>query len=156
MDLSASLRSWLCLSLAVMLGCSETSCSVSGRVTLDGKPLSNGSISLRPLAHLASSRPVSAEIDHGKFSFSRSQDILPGSYVVSISAWRKTGRQLKVDEAEPLDEHEQYLPDDYNSTSKLSVEIPGTISGLLFELTMPEPESDAEVATSNDDEISED
>lgn len=125
--------------LTLLLGCSESSCLVRGHVTLDGKPLSNGSISLHPAAHLAGSRPVSAEIDEGKFTFVESQGITPGVYKVLIVAWRETGDMLNVDEGEPLAEYEQYLPIEYNSHSKLSADIRGRTTDLEFELKSSEP-----------------
>ncbi len=126
------------------VGCSSDNCAVSGRVTLDGEALSNGRIALRPSAQMAASRPQSAKIDNGEFSFARSLGIASGSYIVTITTYRKTGRKLKVDEAEALDEHEQYLPEEYNTRSQISVNIRGNTSGLRFDLKMPEPESPTE------------
>jgi hypothetical protein len=129
---------------AAATGCSGGNCTVSGRVTLDGQPLSNGRIALRPAAQMASARSVSVKINDGKFSFTQAHGIVPGSYTVMIRAWRKTGRKLKVDEAEELDEHEQYLPAEYNAQSQIATNIRGNTGGLRFELRMPESENSEE------------
>jgi hypothetical protein len=154
-----ALNTTSCLYLLMVLvtmgsGCSREGYAVSGRVILDGEALSNGLISLRPASRLAGARPVSADVEDGRFSFAASQGIKPGSYVVSIMAWRKTGRKLDVDDAEDLDEHEQYLPDKYNLTSKLSVDVHGNTSGLVFELEMPEAQADEDLAVSSDEPAS--
>ncbi|MGI9430092.1 MAG: hypothetical protein ACR2NM_15640 [Bythopirellula sp.] len=121
------------------VGCGGGGCTVSGEVTLDGQPLSNGRIALRPAAKMAGFRPVSAEIDSGSFQFESSQKIVPGSYVVIVKAWRPTGKKLPIEEgaSEPEDEYEQYLPLKYNTRSELAVELDGNKYDLTFELQMP-------------------
>lgn len=126
---------------AAAIGCSGSNCTVSGQVMVDGQPLSNGRIALRPAAQMAGARSISVKIDDGKFSFTQAHGIAPGSYTVMIWAWRKTGRTLRVDEAEEQDEHEQYLPAKYNAHSQIAASIRGNTSGLRFKLRMPEPEN---------------
>lgn len=77
----------------VMLGCSSNAKSpiplkqVSGTVTLDGEPLSQGTITFMPVAGTNSS---TGDIVDGKFTlstFSKDDGAPPGEYKVAVTAW---------------------------------------------------------------------
>ena len=56
--------------------------AVSGRVTLDGAPLAEGTISFRPTTDLPT--PAMVTIHQGSYSLPRAQGLVPGSYEVAI------------------------------------------------------------------------
>jgi hypothetical protein len=130
------------LSAAVM-GCGQGSCAVSGRVLLDGQPVADGRIALRPTLKTPGVRTVQAVIANGDFVFVQSQGIVPGNYSVVITARRKTGQLLPPEEGsgEVVDRYEQYLPAQYNTDTKLRCEIVGDTDDLLFELELPRARS---------------
>ena len=83
------------LSALIMTGCSSNGRnSVSGDVTLDGKPMENGSISFRP-APGNNSNTAGGTISKGKFYLSASHGLKPGKYTVTIQAVQLTGRKIK-------------------------------------------------------------
>ena len=93
--------------------CSSQQPKVSGTVTFDGQPVSEGAIIFRPTN--PDSRPEGGPIRTGKFSVR----IRPGSYKVEIVASRPipdsdTGMGLR---------HEGYIPSKYNSQTTLSAEV---------------------------------
>ncbi|MEM9353116.1 MAG: hypothetical protein AAGA92_08890, partial [Planctomycetota bacterium] len=60
---------------------------VTGTVTLDGDPLPEGRISLRPLATGPS---AGGKIVEGQFEIDRTKGPLPGAYTVSIQSYKDT------------------------------------------------------------------
>jgi hypothetical protein len=82
------------LLLLVSVGCSSGErMGVSGMVTLDGKPLAVGGISFHP--HLGSAgHSAGGQIKNGEFRFVASRGLKPGRYLVSIQAFRRTGRTV--------------------------------------------------------------
>ena len=106
----------------VVGGCSQgpVPVGVTGEVTLDGKPISEGRVRFEPLdAKQGQSRDVA--IHEGKFALPASEGQLSGlEFKVIINAFRKTGRKYpNADMAASYDEVIQYLPDQYNSASTL-------------------------------------
>jgi hypothetical protein len=58
---------------------------ISGTVTLDGQPLPTGTVRLDP-ASAESGTQVSAQIENGKYSLSKSDGPVPGTYKVQITS----------------------------------------------------------------------
>jgi hypothetical protein len=79
--------------------------AVSGKVTLDGVPLTQGSVVFEPTE--ANGGPlVGTTITDGEFSIARAKGVQPGKYLLMVSAVRPTGRKLQafgrnIDEAAP-------------------------------------------------------
>jgi hypothetical protein len=109
---------------------------VAGQVTLDGQPLADGEIVFRPTA--ATQGPsVAGSIENGAYDIPDERGPVAGSYAVTITAERKTGRKIKADILgnATTDQYEQYLPARYNDKTELSAEIAESRDDLDFELT---------------------
>jgi hypothetical protein len=124
----------------VVAGCGGGGCAVQGKVLLDGEPVSEGRIALRPKQPGPNARTVQAVVSEGQFQFIPAQGVVPGAYSVVITARRKTGQQLPPEEGsgEVLDRYEQYLPPKYNTRTELTADISGGTNDLLFELELPQ------------------
>jgi hypothetical protein len=80
--------------LLTAVGCNRNAqLPVSGAVTLDGSPLSGGSISFQP-ADPSASRGSGATIRDGRYAIPAAQGLVPGKYLVTIEASRLTGRMV--------------------------------------------------------------
>jgi hypothetical protein len=115
----------LCLWLAV--GCGSTDGldrqAMSGRVTVDGRPLANGAILFEPSTR-QSGTAVGATIRRGEFVISRNQGAVPGNYLVRVYA--SSGKQAPPAKGQtertprPMVE---WLPARYNAKSELKAEV---------------------------------
>ncbi|MEA1951327.1 MAG: hypothetical protein U9N87_08080 [Planctomycetota bacterium] len=124
------------LGLLLLAGCGPSSDrqALEGTVTLDGAPLAEGSITLRPLPGTRGP-PAGGKISEGKFSVSPEEGTFAGTFRVEITASRKTGRQVTDQFGNPVDEMAQYIPTKYNRQSELTVEIKAdTPNKLKFDL----------------------
>lgn len=105
--------------------------SVQGKVTVNGEPLEKGQISFVPFD--TSIGPSSgAEIVNGEYEISEEKGPAPGRYQVQIKAFRGTGKMVwdgMGEENNPdknmVEDMTQYIPKEYNATSKLEAEIAG-------------------------------
>jgi len=112
----------ICLSLA-MLGCGSDRHGLTGKVTLDGQPLEDGSISFRPVGDTAGPT-AGATISGGEFRVEPNAGTLPGEFRVEITASRKTGEQMYDDlRGGTVEVHRQFLPARYNSASELTATV---------------------------------
>ena len=84
-DMSALKLLGCCLRLFLFVGCSNHAASVSGNVTLDGKPLTKGDISFYASGAAAASGQIDAS---GNYTLSTGTEkgLQPGSYQVTIVA----------------------------------------------------------------------
>lgn len=113
--------------------------SVSGKVTWNGTPLEEGTISFMPRGESGVS--TAAQIKNGDYS----ARVSPGKMIVKIYA----ERPLTPDEATALQNNpmsgssmtpsgvevkKQYIPENYNDRSSLFVEIQGNQKNLDFQL----------------------
>ena len=143
-------RSWLPrLAVAVVAGLSAQGCSgsgddlpresVSGTVTLDGRPLSTGAIRFSPSRNDLSGHAVEGgdSIKNGRFSISREVGLIPGDYRVSIFSGNTTGQRPSAD-AGPgriAKAAKELIPAKYNSQSELMANVPkGGLTDLRFDL----------------------
>jgi|GEM_PF-791893 len=133
------------LSLAIALswfaaGCSEAGPArqpISGTITLDGKPLTVGTITFAPLDGTTA---ATAPIQDGTYRLSRSEGPAPGRYQVEISAVRPTGRRIAHPDlpSETIDEVRNIVPPNYNVQTELAVEVkPDGEQTLPFQLSTP-------------------
>jgi hypothetical protein len=98
---------------------------VSGRVTLDGTPVTSGTIQFIPDGH--GDRPTSAasaEIVAGNYSIARAGGPVPGPYKVIISGSQVPGVAAPAEppgSTSPL--APELIPAEYNAKTKLTVEV---------------------------------
>jgi hypothetical protein len=143
--MNAPRRTYTLLALAlglVPIGCSSSKDSlpreaVSGDVTLDGQPLPKAAIQFTPTGEMKATSAV-AEVDGGKFSISRAEGLVPGTYRVSISHAEVIEVKPKKGEgalSKTTRLGKELIPAMYNTQSKLTAEIrPGGAKDLKFEL----------------------
>jgi hypothetical protein len=66
---------------------------VRGKVTVDGAPLAKGTISLQP-AQGTVARSSGTTIRDGKYEIVAANGLPPGKYLVTVQAFKETGRML--------------------------------------------------------------
>jgi hypothetical protein len=126
---NASLMAGRALSLCLFLlaGCgAATQASVSGKVTLDGAPLDDATISFVPTSGGQRSAAWST-IQAGQYTIAEKDGLREGPYRVEIRALRSTGEKTNpIDPTLPAQSKEA-LPARYNSRSELAATIkPGS------------------------------
>lgn len=117
------------LAICFLMGCGPSeppTYEVSGTVTWNGAALSQGDITLEAVDGDAA--PGAGKIVNGEFEFR----VTAGKKVVRIFAERETG---KADPVMHGSWREQYLPDRYNSQSKLEEEVKPGKNRFAFALT---------------------
>jgi len=110
--------------------------AVSGKVTLDGKPLERGTISFQP----ASASPTSGMVSivGGSYSMPKAYGLVPGSYKVSISSSEGSGPSEKLGDVpgKTPPPPKELIPARYNSDTTLTAEVkPGKSNSFDFDLT---------------------
>jgi hypothetical protein len=128
----AQARTTVWLASLVLAGCGSAGDNlprqpVSGKVTLDGKPLERGTISFQPDSGLPTAAAVA--ITAGQYSMARAQGLVPGAYRVLISSTPQS--PVTIDPAtgmppppgQPTPPPKELLPAKYNASSTLSAEV---------------------------------
>jgi hypothetical protein len=111
--------------IAATLGCGQHErTSVTGKVTLDGQPLTAGQIVFEPTS---AGRLGIAQISDGVYTMPATQGPTTGKYVVRITSSRPTGRKTQAgrgnDTKTVVDQYEQFIPAKYNVQSELTTEV---------------------------------
>ena len=114
--------------LGILGGCGEEDDgigrkAVSGTVTLDGKPLTSGSVLLVPKG---TGPAVGGEIVEGAFSLSEAEGPVPGPYRVEILSIQPTGQMVPDPEGGKdgtMEERKNVIPDRYGKRSQLKAEV---------------------------------
>ncbi len=121
--------------LLVAVGCSGSTelkfskAQVQGTVSYRGKPLESGKIRFIPDGKVVNGqvagKAVFADIKDGKYNLTTEQGATVGKNRVEIKSYRGTGRMVVTSAGEGKKEEEvaQFIPEDYNTNSTLSVEI---------------------------------
>jgi hypothetical protein len=134
------------LAVSLALGCLSSGCGsggpalhgVSGKVSLDGKPITQGSITFVPSAGTKGPSGGSS-IENGKYQVPRDKGLVSGTYRVEIRSQRSTGKKTPAQSPSPpgtmMDEMKEAVPVEFNSASTLEVEIPAPKNQLDFDLT---------------------
>lgn len=109
------------------IGCGGNIVPVSGRVTLDDKPLANATVIFQPLSDQANPGPGSkGKTDsEGKFSLTlttgNTSGAVVGKHKVSITAYEGGERQSSGPDMKPA---KSLVPAEYNSKSTLTFDVP--------------------------------
>lgn len=107
---------------------------VTGLVTMDGKPLQEGSILFTPLGDGST---AGCSITDGKYELTTENGPIAGRYSVAIKAWKQSGAAY-VDEATGETESGlvSIIPKRYNDNTELAAEISAEGENKIdFELT---------------------
>lgn len=96
---------------------------ISGKVTLDGQPLDQGSITFVPDGF--DGPPVGAPVEGGSYSIPRQDGPIPGKHSVSVYSQKKTGKTYPDpdDPAETIEESFERIPPKYNLKTELKAEV---------------------------------
>jgi hypothetical protein len=117
---------------AALAGCGENSLGrrkVSGRITLDGKPLVQGSIGFHPQQPQGISS--GAMIKEGAYAIEALKGLPPGKYIVRISSADMGPEQrgeapMTPPGGAPYTIRKDLIPPKYNSQSELTIEVIGS------------------------------
>lgn len=120
----------LCAMIVVcLIGCGSSGpprAAISGTVTLDGEPVSEGTIAFLPAADTKGAS-TGTEIKEGKYSISSANGPTYGKYKVQIHWSKKTGKQIEVGSPAPpgtmKDEVIEAIPAKYNTESTVEKEV---------------------------------
>jgi hypothetical protein len=99
---------------------------VQGSVTYDEQPIASGTIEFMPAAGTKGAM-AGAVIQDGSYTVPKDRGVhVGGKYKVSVVAIQKTGRkvaEMTDKDGRGLDEFANYIPAQYNSATKLEVQI---------------------------------
>jgi hypothetical protein len=133
------MRHWLLVpcwaGLALAVGCSsdKRSLQANGKVTYNGTAILKGDITFIP--EEKSVAPEAGAIKEGTYSVK----LQPGKYRVEIRAVRPTGK--KVESAtvpgQKEDEVADYIPEEYNTKSRLTADVSSAKTTFDFDLKGP-------------------
>ena len=84
----------LLLSGPVGCGRSDMRQPITGTVTIDVQPLGDGAVNFRPAAGTVGPS-TGGPVHQGKFSVPAENGLVPGTYVVTVLAVKKTGRMVQ-------------------------------------------------------------
>jgi hypothetical protein len=113
----------LTLLASATAGCNSSSRQgIEGTVKFDGTPLADGLISFLPQAGTAGPT-AGSRVTAGAYHIDQAKGLLPGSYRVEISGWRKTGGKKTDMFGREVDETEQIVPSRYNKESELTADV---------------------------------
>jgi hypothetical protein len=122
-------------------GCRPSSSShraaASGKVTLDGAEIADGTIAFYPMGDVKGPS-TGGPIKDGRYSIAAAQGPTIGRNRVEIRAARKTGRQVQApmsDRGTLIDETAEAVPVCYNAQSTLTTEIASGENVLDYQLT---------------------
>ncbi len=130
----------------MVIGCGGSPrAAVLGKVTIDGAPLPEGSITFIPVDR-HSGQTAGAKIVQGEYELAAEQGLLPGEYEVQIRAVRPTGKKVwdgMGDDRAPagqknmVDQIASYLPVRYNDRTELRAKIePGKVNQCDYALQL--------------------
>ena len=128
-----SCRTWLAVAALAAAGCGGgggssadglAHQSVSGSVTMDGKPIGDGAaITFVPIGFEGPA--VGAPIEGGSYSIARRDGPIPGKHRVNIYMRKKSGKtyQDPDDPTQMIEETYEGVPDEFNLKSKLEADV---------------------------------
>lgn len=129
------------LLFTLLPGCQNEKTNVSGEVFYLGVPVEKGKISFDSID--GNTQGSSGEIIEGKYELKGGQTLGKGIMVIRIWGFKKTGKKIIPPVGAPgifldgelMDEIQMYIPNEFNTSSKLIVEIkPGKENIFNFDL----------------------
>jgi hypothetical protein len=132
------------LALACLTGCSSGDGlpreAVSGKVTLDGKPLASGSIRFSPVGGGDAKNPAlsgGATIMDGAYDIPRESGLTPNKYSVAITSAEGGAAAAANEPPGPAQKPaKEAIPEKYNKASVLDAEVtPGGANTFNFDLS---------------------
>lgn len=97
---------------------------ISGKVAYNGVPVENGEILFKPMAG-TEAPTCAAVIRDGAFRTTQRGGVPPGSYRVYIRGFEPSPASAAVeDDPRAAMYGKQFLPDKYNKTSELTIDVP--------------------------------
>lgn len=109
--------------------------AVSGSVTLDGKPLTSGTIAFSPVPNQPNPVEVGAGISNGAYSISKADGPTPGSYRITIYGGSSVGGTAGDAPGMPPKATKDPVPEKYNARSTLTADVKaGGSSDMDFKL----------------------
>jgi len=124
--------------LAGIAGCGRSDrAAVSGKITLDGQPVEDGTISFVPSGR-SSNKAAQGKVQGGSYAIPVKEGLSGGPYRIEIHSNRKTGKKIKaVPPAPPdswIEEVREAIPARYNIDSGLKAELKAGSNQFDFEL----------------------
>jgi hypothetical protein len=119
--------------ILILSGCGGGT-QIEGSVTLDGKPVEDGTIAFSLVG--GKDATVGGPVKNGKYSLESSRKLTPGTYRVEINWLEPTGKKVenKSDKGTEVEERKQLIPMKYNLKSELTTEIKSGSNSANFEL----------------------
>jgi hypothetical protein len=119
--------------LVLFAGCGgDAGVTVSGKITLDGSPLDDATISFVPLA--GGQRNAGwASVENGQYVIPESSELGSGNFRVEVRALRATGEKSNQNDPTLINAKEA-LPSKYNSKSELAAELKPGANSVDFDL----------------------
>jgi len=135
MSLRLALAVIACSGLIASVGCGGPAApSLKGKVTLDGAPVTSGSIVFLPEA--SEGRKAAAAIEDGNYTIPAEEGLKPGKYRVEVSWHKPTGRKMpSADPGITMDETKEAIPARFNTESTLTAEFAAGEATKDFALT---------------------
>lgn len=119
------------LPLLLASGCGESDPlnrqAVSGKITMDGEPLAEGTVEFTPVNNGV---PSGATVKDGVFTIPAEKGLPPGDYVVRVSAANPSGVTAEMPGESNLISAE-LIPERYNTKSELSFHVDENGSNVL-------------------------
>ncbi len=130
----------LFVALGLLAGCGgPPRAKLQGKVTLDGKPITNGLMDFLPEG--GNGQTAGTSIVQGAYSL----ELAPGKYQVKITSAVVVGREKAYDTPDSpiIEKVENNVPAKYNTKTELSVELTAGDNSKDFELqgAMPTPKA---------------
>lgn len=98
--------------------------ALTGKVTLDGQPVSSGTISFLPPSEMTALRVSGGQIIDGAYSVPKEKGANAGTYRVEIRALKPSGKKMKdPDMGGEIDVMVESIPAKYNEKSELTAEV---------------------------------
>jgi hypothetical protein len=131
----------LLVPLLLSTGCGGNLASVSGTVSLNGKPIEEGSINFIPIDGTTGAGS-GAVITKGKYYIAAARGVAVGRNRIELRAFINTGRQVVDPTAQPgtmTAERVPAFPPEYNDKSTLVKEVHWGSNTINFDITLPSP-----------------
>ncbi|MDD3469576.1 MAG: hypothetical protein PHE53_06290 [Thermoguttaceae bacterium] len=106
-------------------GCGEDSQGrkdVTGSITLDGTPVTDGTIQFEPCGKQAERTRSGAPIVDGKYSIDLGKGLAPGEYLVRISSKKDTGKTTTTGMGQEAI-YKEMIPQEFNTNSDKKITV---------------------------------